>query len=37
MSERITVFDIELLNQDPTSICAIGIVEMIDKKSVSTY
>lgn len=37
MSERITVFDIELLNQDPTSICAIGIVEMIDKKIVSTY
>lgn len=35
--ERIVVFDIEVLNQDPTSICAIGIVELIDKKEVSSY
>ena len=31
MNERITVFDIEVLNQDPTSICAIGIVEIVKK------
>lgn len=37
MSERITVFDIEVLNQDPASICAIGIVELVDQKIVSTY
>lgn len=37
MSERITVFDIEVLNQNPTSICAIGIVELQDQKIVSTY
>lgn len=37
MSERIVVFDIEVLNQDPTSICSIGIVEMIDLKITSTY
>ncbi|MEG0453405.1 MAG: exonuclease domain-containing protein [Coprobacillus sp.] len=35
--ERIVVFDIEVLNQDPTSICAIGIVELIDQKEVSSY
>lgn len=37
MSERITVFDIEVLNQDPASICAIGIVEVADTKVISTY
>lgn len=37
MSERITVFDIEVLNQDPASICAIGIVEVVDTEIVSTY
>lgn len=37
MSERITVFDIEVLNQDPASICAIGIVELCDGKEVSSY
>ena len=37
MSERIVVFDIEILNQDPTSVCAIGIVELIDQKVNSTY
>lgn len=37
MSERIVVFDIEILNQDPTSVCAIGIVELIDQKIHSTY
>ncbi len=37
MRERITVFDIEVLNQDPASICAIGIVELIDNKVASTY
>ena len=37
MKERIVVFDIEVLNQDPTSVCAIGIVELIDKKIASTY
>lgn len=37
MSERIVVFDIEILNQDPTSLCAIGIVELIDQKVNSTY
>lgn len=37
MSERIVVFDIELLNNDPASICSIGIVEMIDFNIVSTY
>lgn len=37
MVERIVVFDIEILNTDPTSICSIGIVEMIDFQIVSTY
>jgi DNA polymerase-3 subunit epsilon len=37
MSERIVVFDIEMLNQDPTSLCAIGIVELVDGKTQSTY
>jgi len=37
MNERITVFDIEVLNQDPTSICAIGIVEIVNQKIHSTY
>ena len=31
------VFDIEVLNQDPASICAIGIVELIDGEITSTY
>ena len=30
MSEKITVFDIEVLNQDPASVCAIGIVQIQD-------
>lgn len=37
MSERIVVFDIEILNQSSSSICAIGIVELIDFKIQSTY
>lgn len=37
MSEKITVFDIEVLNQDPRSVCAIGIVELRDNKVNSTY
>ena len=37
MNERIVVFDLEMLNQDPTSICSIGIVEYINKKVNSTY
>ncbi len=37
MSERITVFDIEVLNQDPASVCAIGIVELLDGQEVSSY
>lgn len=37
MSERLVVFDIEVLNQDPTSVCAIGIVELVDLKIKSTY
>lgn len=37
MSERIVAFDIEILNQDPTSLCAIGIVELVDLKVQSTY
>lgn len=37
MSEKITIFDIEVFNQDTTSICAIGIVELIDNKIHSTY
>ena len=37
MSERITVFDIEVLNQDPASVCAIGIVELLDQQVISTY
>ncbi|MDE6953811.1 MAG: 3'-5' exoribonuclease [Erysipelotrichales bacterium] len=37
MGERLVVFDIEVFNQDPTSVCAIGIVELIDLKVHSTY
>ena len=37
MSEKITVFDIEVLNQDPASVCAIGIVQIQDLQVVSTY
>lgn len=37
MSEKITVFDIEVLNQDPASICAIGIVELENQQVISTY
>lgn len=37
MKERIVVFDIEVFNQDPTSVCAIGIVELVDGKEVSSY
>lgn len=37
MSERIIVFDLEVLNQDPTSVCSIGIVELVDQRIVSTY
>lgn len=37
MSEKITVFDIEVLNQDPASLCAIGIVEIQNQEVVSTY
>lgn len=37
MSEYITVFDIEILNNDPTSICSIGIVVLKDKRIVDTY
>lgn len=37
MAERLVVFDIEMLNNDPGSICSIGIVEMVDFKIVSTY
>ncbi len=37
MKEHITVFDIEVLNQDPASVCSIGIVELVDQQIVSTY
>ncbi len=37
MSDKITVFDIEVLNQDPTSICAIGIVELEGNKMTDSY
>lgn len=37
MSEKITVFDIEVLNMDPASICSIGIVELEDFAVVNTY
>lgn len=37
MSEKITVFDIEVLNQDPASICAIGIVELEGNKMTDSY
>lgn len=37
MSNKITVFDIEVLNQDPASICAIGIVELKNYQIKSTY
>ena len=35
--ERIVLFDLEILNPDPTSICSIGIVELVDREVVSTY
>lgn len=37
MSERLTVFDIEVLNEDPSSVCSIGIVVLEDKKIVQEY
>lgn len=37
MKERIVVFDLEMLNRDPASICSIGIVEYINHKVNSTY
>ena len=37
MSEKITIFDIEVLNQDPTSVCAIGIVELEGNKMTDSY
>lgn len=37
MSERIVLFDIEVLNTDPASVCAIGIVERVDFEIKSTY
>lgn len=37
MSERLIVFDLEILNHDPSSICAIGIVELVDLEIHSTY
>jgi len=37
MSERITVFDVEILNQDPASMCSIGIVELVGGKIKSQY
>lgn len=37
MCEKITIFDIEVLNQDPTSVCAIGIVELVGGVIQSTY
>ena len=37
MIDRVTVFDLEILNQDPASICAIGIVELVNGKIESTY
>lgn len=37
MAERIVIFDIEMLNNDPASVCSIGIVEMIDFQIVSTF
>lgn len=37
MSERITVFDIEVLNAEPSSICSIGIVILEDLKVVKEY
>lgn len=37
MSERLTVFDIEVLNEDPSSICSIGIVVLEDMKIVEEY
>lgn len=37
MSERITVFDIEVLNADPSSICSIGIVVLEDGEIVDEF
>lgn len=35
--EKITVFDVEVLNQDPSSICSIGLVELVDGKIKNTF
>lgn len=37
MSEKLTVFDIEVLNQDPASVCSIGIVALEDFQVVKNY
>ena len=37
MSEKITIFDIEELNNDPVSICSIGIVVLEDMKVKETF
>lgn len=37
MSEYVSVFDIEVLNSDPSSVCSIGIVELCDMHVVSNY
>ncbi len=37
MSQKVIVFDCEILNQDPASMCAIGLVEMRGKEIVSRY
>ena len=37
MSERITIFDIEELNNDPASVCSIGIVFMEDGEIKETF
>ena len=35
--EKITFFDVEVLNQDPSSICAIGLVEWVDQTVTRTF
>ena len=37
MSEFITVFDIEVLNMDPASVCSIGIVQLRNMKVYKEY
>ena len=37
MSEKITIFDIEELNNDPVSVCSIGIVVLEDMKVKETF